>query len=150
MDEAAPLSLHGSCHCGRVSVELRTPSALPPAARACGCSFCTRHGAAWTSDPHGELILTHQAPGDVHRYRFGLDITDFILCAHCGVPCAAVGMVDDRLLGVVNINTMDRRSEFAAAAHASFEGEATEDRIARRRAGWTPASVICRQDAGEA
>ena len=59
-------------------------------------------------------------------------------------------MVDDRLLGVVNINTMDRRSEFAPAAHASFDGEETEDRIARRRAGWTPASVVCTQDAGEA
>tara|TARA_B100000378_G_scaffold48630_1_gene36302 strand:+ start:1099 stop:1629 length:531 start_codon:yes stop_codon:yes gene_type:complete len=113
MNNPQPLSLHGSCHCGRVSVELRTQSPTLPAARACGCSFCTKHGAAWTSDPQGELVLSHRAPDDIRRYRFGLGITDFIICAHCGVPCVAVGMVDDRLLGVVNINTMDRLSDFA-------------------------------------
>ena len=105
MTSRAPLSLTGSCHCGRVSVKLRTSSKTLPAARACGCSFCTKHGAAWTSDPQGELVLSHRAPDDIRRYRFGLGITDFIICAHCGVPCVAMGMVDDRLLGVVNINT---------------------------------------------
>ena len=143
-----PLSLHGSCHCGRVSVELRTQSPTLPVARACGCSFCTKHGAAWTSDPQGELVLSHGAPDDIRRYRFGLGITDFIICAHCGVPCVAVGMVDDRLLGVVNINTMDRLSDFAPANPASFDGEETEDRLARRRKGWTPARVVCAENEG--
>jgi hypothetical protein len=146
MNSPAPLSLHGSCHCGRVSVELRTHSSALPAARACGCSFCTKHGAAWTSDPQGELVLSHRAPDDIRRYRFGLGITDFIICAHCGVPCAAVGLVDDRLLGVVNINTMDRLSDFAPANPASFDGEETDDRLARRRKGWTPARMVCAQD----
>jgi len=144
----APLSLHGSCHCGRVSVELHTSSETLPAARACGCSFCTKHGAAWTSDPQGELVLSHRAPDDIRRYRFGLGITDFIICADCGVPCVAVGMVDDRLLGVVNINTMVRLSDFAPASPASFDGEETEDRLARRRKGWTPARVVCAEDEG--
>ena len=112
MTSRAPLSLTGSCHCGRVSVELHTSSETLPAARACGCSFCTKHGAAWTSDPQGELVLSHRAPDDIRRYRFGLGITDFIICADCGVPCVAMGMVDDRLLGVVNINTMDRLGDF--------------------------------------
>ena len=146
MNNPQPLSLHGSCHCGRVSVELRTQSPTLPAARACGCSFCTKHGAAWTSDPQGELVLSHRAPDDIRRYRFGLGITDFIICADCGVPCVAVGMVDDRLLGVVNINTMDRLSDFAPANPASFDGEETEDRLARRRKGWTPARMVCAQD----
>lgn len=143
-----PLSLHGSCHCGRVSVELRTQSPTLPVARACGCSFCTKHGAAWTSDPQGELVLSHGASDDIRRYRFGLGITDFIICAHCGVPCVAVGMVDDRLLGVLNINTMDRLSDFAPANPASFDGEETEDRLARRRKRWTPARVVCAEDEG--
>ena len=143
MTSRAPLSLTGSCHCGRVSVKLRTSSKTLPAARACGCSFCTKHGAAWTSDPQGELVLSHRAPDDIRRYRFGLGITDFIICAHCGVPCVAVGMVDDRMLGVVNINTMDRLRDFAPASPASFDGEETEDRLARRRKGWTPARVMC-------
>ena len=148
MNRHASTSLHGSCHCGRVSVELRTQSPTPPAARACGCSFCTKHGAAWTSDPQGELVLSHRAADDIRRYRFGLGITDFTICAHCGVPCVAVGMVDERLLGVVNINTMDRLSDFTPASPASFDGEETDDRLARRRKGWTPARVVCAEDEG--
>jgi len=57
-------------------------------------------------------------------------------------------MVDDRLLGVVNINTMDRLGDFAPASPASFDGEETDDRLARRRKGWTPARVVCAEDEG--
>jgi hypothetical protein len=142
MNESGPLALHGSCHCGSVSVELRTTLPTPPAARACGCSFCSKHRAIWTSDPQGKLIVRHREASDILRYRFGLKITDFIICAHCGVPCAALGEVDGRLLGVVNINTMDRFTEFAPASPASFDGEDTDDRLARRRVGWTPASIV--------
>ena len=38
MNTPQPLSLHGSCHCGRVSVELRTQSPTLPAAPS------ARHG----------------------------------------------------------------------------------------------------------
>ena len=135
----------GSCHCGAVTVALRTPAEQPPpASRACGCSFCTKHGAVWTSAPDGALSIYFDAPDHIRRYRFGLEITDFLLCATCGVPCAAVGTVDDRLRGVVNVNALDRASEFANAAPASFDGEDVEDRVARRRKGWTPAAIVRR------
>jgi hypothetical protein len=40
---------------------------------------------------------------------------------------------------VVNVNTFDGvdRSQFVEAA-TNFEGETTEDRLARRRRNWTP------------
>jgi len=46
--------LKGGCHCGKVRVELTTsirPGDFRP--RACDCSFCTKHGAAYVSDPAG-------------------------------------------------------------------------------------------------
>src|SRR5438094_129248 len=44
--------IRGSCHCGNISFTLDwkpEPSEIP--ARACSCSFCTKHGGVWTSCP---------------------------------------------------------------------------------------------------
>ena len=44
--------LAGGCHCGKLKVEFETgidPADFSP--RACDCSFCTKHGAAYISDP---------------------------------------------------------------------------------------------------
>jgi hypothetical protein len=49
----------GSCHCGNISFELNwlpDPTEIP--ARACNCSFCTKHGGAWTSLPTGSLRIS--------------------------------------------------------------------------------------------
>ena len=42
--------IHGKCHCGNISFSLTwepDPGEIP--ARACTCSFCTKHGGVWTS-----------------------------------------------------------------------------------------------------
>ena len=42
---------------------------------------------------------------------------------------------------------LDIASEWHINANpASFDGEETEDRLARRRKGWTPARMVCAQD----
>ena len=46
----------GKCHCGNIALELEwegDPPEIP--ARACGCSFCVKHGGVWTSNPGSSL-----------------------------------------------------------------------------------------------
>ena len=65
-------TLRGSCHCGRLGIEFTTacePASLHP--RACDCTFCRKHGAAWISDPAGTLSVTASASDALHEYRQG-------------------------------------------------------------------------------
>ena len=46
----------GRCHCGNIRFEFDSGvprSELP--VRVCGCAFCVRHGARYTSDPGGAV-----------------------------------------------------------------------------------------------
>lgn len=77
-------------------------------------------------------------------YRLGLGMTDFHVCHQCGVLVAATW--EDResaMFAVVNSRTLDIGEGFLLApVTANFDGEGMEDREARRRKGWTPASII--------
>ena len=132
----------GSCHCGAVKVEL-TPAKPPAEMRIgrCGCSFCRRHGARTMGDPGGSVAF-HAGPGDVSRYRFGLGITDYLLCANCGTYVGAIMEDEDRSIGIVNINMLDIRDTFdpAPPLHV-YDGENVEKRRARRRKFWMPATL---------
>lgn len=133
----------GSCHCG--ALQIRFDSAKEPAAMRvgrCGCSFCRRHGARTLGDPGGSVRFT-AAPGALARYRFGLGITDYLLCRRCGAYVGAVMEDDGRPIGIVNVNALDIRDTFDAAPPLhDYDGEDAERRRARRRKFWMPATVI--------
>ena len=63
MRVAEAAALAGSCHCGasRPAAELQ--------ARACQCSFCTRHGAMTVSDPAGRAVFDIERTA-LARYQF--------------------------------------------------------------------------------
>jgi hypothetical protein len=135
--------LAGHCHCGAIRVELTTELPVEDLPlRACQCGFCRRHGALTTSDPQGYLHI-EAAPGAANRYRFGLGITDFLLCAECGVYVAATMETDGALTAVLNV---------AGVALPGFEGrtpspmiydeETPAERVERRKARWMPAVFV--------
>jgi hypothetical protein len=132
----------GSCHCGAVKIEL-TSAKQPAEMRIgrCACSFCRRHGARTMGDPSGSVAF-HAAPGAVSRYRFGLGITDYLLCAKCGTYVGAIMEDDGRAIGIVNVNMLDIRDTFdpAPPLHV-YDGENIEKRRARRRKFWMPATL---------
>jgi hypothetical protein len=40
--------INGRCHCGNISFKLTwEPEPKEITARACNCSFCTKHGGVW-------------------------------------------------------------------------------------------------------
>jgi hypothetical protein len=136
--------INASCHCGNIRVALDWPASAPTiAARACGCGFCTKHGAAWTSHPQGRFRLSIGDERRATRYRFGTRTADFHVCLTCGVTPIVTCTIDGARYAVFNVNAFDDtdRSQLATAG-TSFEGETTEDRLARRRRNWTPEAIL--------
>jgi hypothetical protein len=133
----------GSCHCGALHVTFETPNeteTLP--LRACGCSFCRKHGVRTTSDPAGRAIFKIADIGLLQRYRFGTRTTDTLICRNCGIYLAAVTEIDGALYAVVNVNALDDRSAFERPPEVmDYEGETAKQRQARRKVKWTPATL---------
>lgn len=133
----------GSCHCGSVTFTL-TSDKKPEEMRVgrCACSFCRRHGARTMGDPSGRVEF-RSAPGALSRYRFGLGITDYLLCAKCGAYVGAVMPGESGAIGIVNVNSLDIRDTFDAAPPLHhYDGEDEARRRSRRRKFWMPATVI--------
>ncbi len=133
----------GRCHCGNLTVTFE--SAHDPARlqlRTCGCTFCRRHGAAWTTDPAGSLEIRVADPQLLSRYQFGLRTSEFLLCRRCGVHVAAVCEIDGATYASLNANALDDRDAFTQpATPVDYEDEDVARRTARRRRAWTPAAV---------
>jgi hypothetical protein len=133
----------GRCHCGNLVVVFET--AQPPEEvplRTCGCTFCRKHGATWTADPAGALAVHVADPGQLSRYRFGFGTSEFLVCRRCGVVAAAVAPIDGATYGAVNVSALDARGTFTQPpSPVDYDEETAEDRLARRRRAWMPASV---------
>jgi hypothetical protein len=132
--------INGSCHCGNIRFTFDWPgsgSTIP--VRACGCDLCTKHRGVWTSHPQGLFRLQIADDAEVRLYRFGTKTADFHVCIICGVIPIVTCTIDGARYAVVNVNTFDDvdRSHLVEQP-ADFEGETTDNRLARRARNWTP------------
>lgn len=132
------MQIRGSCHCRNITFTLMcesAPTELP--ARACTCSFCTKHGAVWTTLSSASLKIRVEEPALLARYAFATKTAQFHICSRCGVVPLVSSEIDGRLYAVVNANTFEG---FDAAqlqrAQVSFDGESEQVRLARRRRNW--------------
>jgi hypothetical protein len=92
------------------------------------------------SDPQGLFEVRADDWSLVERYRFGTRTCDFLICRRCGVFIAAVTERDEGVRAVVNVNCLDDRGRFTAnPTMHEFQGEAIDNRLARRAANWMPA-----------
>jgi hypothetical protein len=128
----------GSCHCGNISFQLTwepEPTEIP--ARACTCSFCSKHGGVWTSHPAGSLEVTVTDPSHASRYAFGTKTAQFHICSRCGVAPVVTSRIDNHLYAVVSVNAFNNVDpSLLRRAPASFDGESETARLARRRRNW--------------
>ncbi len=132
--------IHGSCHCGNVTFRLDwTPEPAEIPARACGCTFCTKHGGVWTSCPTGALQVRVHTPSQVSHYAFGTKTAEFHVCTRCGVAAVVTSRIEGRTYAVVNVRTFDNvdRARLRETP-ASFDGEDEATRLARRARHWIP------------
>ena len=130
--------IDGKCHCGNISFVLRwepDPTEIP--ARACGCTFCIKHGGVWTSNPRAALKVEVDDPARVTRYQFGTRTAEFHICTGCGVVPVVTSRVDGHLYAVVSVNAFEGIApSLLRRAPANFDGEGTGDRLARRKRNW--------------
>ncbi|MDM0104367.1 hypothetical protein QTH97_05455 [Variovorax sp. J22R24] len=130
--------VQGGCHCGNISFNLNwepEPTEIP--ARACDCSFCSKHGGVWTSHPAGALSVRVDDESHVSLYSFGTHTAQFHVCSRCGVVPLVTSTVDGHVYAVVNVNTFTNVApSLLRAVPVSFGGESTELRLARRQRNW--------------
>jgi len=132
------MRIDGGCHCGNLRFHLDwSPAPARIDARACACSFCTRHGASWVSCPTGALELDAEDRSLVRSYAFATATATFHLCARCGVVPVVTSRIDGTLYAVVNANTFTGVDP--ALVHRSpvqLGDETAEARLERRRRNW--------------
>ena len=130
--------IRGKCHCGNIGFSLTwepDPAQIP--ARACGCSFCTKHGGVWTSNPKGALGVVLRDSSLVSRYSFGTRTAEFHICSRCGIVPVVTSTIDGHMYAVVSVNALEGvEQRLLSRAPVDFEGEGTEDRLARRKRNW--------------
>src|SRR6185295_219753 len=130
--------IKGSCHCRNISFELDwapDPAEIP--ARACTCTFCTKHGGVWTSNPSAALLVRVEDPSAVSKYAFGTETALFHICSRCGVVPVVTSEIDGRLYAVVSVNAFeDGARSLLKPTPVSFEEETQASRLARRKRGW--------------
>jgi hypothetical protein len=130
--------IHGKCHCGNISFSLTwEPDPVEIPARACGCSFCTKHGGVWTSNPRGALVVMISNPSLVSKYAFGTRTAEFHICARCGIVPVVTSRIDGHLYAVVSVNAFEAvEQSLLRRAPANFDGEGEDSRLARRKRNW--------------
>lgn len=138
------MDINGGCHCGNITFLLRwhpRPAAI--IARKCDCSFCVKHGGVWTSAPGGQLRVSCREPQRLSIYCFGTATADFYICSRCGVPPLVTSRIDGRLYAGVNVNTFESAAKTLVEINSvSFEKEALESRLARRKNNWIADVVL--------
>jgi hypothetical protein len=130
--------IHGGCHCGNIRFSLTwapDPAEIP--ARACDCSFCTKHGGVWTSNPQGKLEVALEDRARVSNYAFGTRTAEFHICSRCGIVPVVTCRIDGNLYAVVSVNAFEGVApSLLRRIPASFEGEDADARLARRKRNW--------------
>lgn len=132
------MPIEGRCHCGNIAFLLSwesEPDEIP--ARACDCSFCTKHGGVWTSCPDGRLRVRVQDPAQISRYAFGTRTAEFHVCARCGVVPLVTSLIGGQHYTVVNVNALEGIDPSRLRhSPASFGEEEADARLARRQRYW--------------
>ena len=128
----------GACHCGDLTIEYKT--SLAPAEwplRECQCRFCRKHAMLSTSDPEGEVLICVRDTAALKRYRFATGVTDFLICARCGVYVGATILNDEWI--VLNARAMDCVGELVArpAEPRVYDQQSADERIERRVRMWS-------------
>jgi len=135
-------TLTGTCHCGAIRGTLHaTKPAAELQVRACQCGFCTRHGAMTVSDPAGRATFEIERAA-LATYQFGTRTGTSLICRKCGMYVGVTLEEDGKVWSVLNVRGL-AIAEFAGRSPEPvvYDGEKPEERIARRKAKWTPTEI---------
>ena len=127
----------GGCHCGNISYSAEYSNELATyIPRACDCTLCTRHGAAYTSDRNGKLTINIRNMSQVNWYRQGSQIADFLICKQCGIMTNVIYKEAGRIYGSINSRTSDQFDQFGNCQDMHLTQLSDEARIKRWKDNW--------------
>ena len=127
----------GSCHCGAIRVEVglaQSPAHYAP--RACDCSFCRKHAAAYVSDPAGSLRISVAEPQLLGVYHQGSGSADCLVRTRCGVLVGIAYSEAGRLFATLNSRIIDSEARFADPLVVSPRTLTAAEKVERWRALW--------------
>jgi hypothetical protein len=132
--------IEGACHCGNIRYTLIWPDVdMEIPVRACGCTYCQKHGGIWTSHSGSELSAEIKDESMVSKYKQGTKTAEMYVCAVCGIVPFVTSDIENNLYSVVNANTFEGiESSRIVRSSTDIEGESTSDRLERRRRNWIP------------
>ncbi len=132
--------IEGGCHCGNIHYRYTVDQPLKNLSiRVCSCSFCTKQGAVYTSDPGGKLRVSIKEAEHIQKYQFSSKLVDFIFCSICGVMPLSMSEIDGNTFALINIKTAKNTDLLGFPAQTiAFSKETTEESIRRRKSKWIP------------
>ena len=136
-------TLKGGCHCGNIQLEVeltRAPGTYNP--RACDCDFCTKHSAAYLSDPKGFLTIRMKDESQVGRYRQGNALAEFLICSNCGVLVGVTYEDEGRLYGAANAKAIQGGRGFGPEQTVSPKTLSGDQKVSRWQDVWFPDVTI--------
>jgi len=135
--------LNGGCHCGNIQITLelsREPGGYNP--RACDCDFCTKHSAAYLSDPQGSVNFRIKDESRSAKYRQGSGQAESLICTQCGVMVGVIYRDGARLIGAVNAKAIGGGKDFGPEQPVSPKTLSESEKIKRWQAVWFPSVTI--------
>ena len=131
-------AIEGGCHCGNIRFRFepdQPPENLP--VRRCTCTFCTKHGAFYTSDPAGHLVVSIRDPQAVSTYRFGSHTAEPQVCRQCGVMPLILTRSEGHAYATLNLASAgDFATPPERIQNVNFEHQTAAERSARRARNW--------------
>ena len=127
----------GTCHCGNILLDLqltKDPASYHP--RACDCTFCRKHGAAYISDARGSLRVRINDPHQSGTYRQGNELAEMLLCTRCGVLMGALYRAAGLVYGTVNVRVIEGAESFGVEKPASPQKLSADEKISRWKDLW--------------
>ena len=137
-------TIRGKCHCGNIEYRLLWPdSEKALAVRACGCTFCRKHGGVYTSHPDAQLSARIDNAALLNKYAFGTQTAEFFVCTRCGTVPFVTSTIDGAQFAVVNVNTFENvDSAELESSQTDFDGESVDERLGRRKRNWIPRVAV--------
>jgi hypothetical protein len=129
--------VNAACHCGNIRVGLElthAPGHYSP--RTCNCEFCSKHGAAYVSDPRGTLDVIIADEQACTTYRQGSALADFLICSRCGVLVGVFYRDEERLYAALNATIIGVQARFGAASQVAPKTLTDIEKPERWKALW--------------
>jgi hypothetical protein len=110
------------------------PASYQP--RACDCSFCRKHGAAYVTDANGKVTISVKEKSELRKHRNGSELADFLICKRCGVLIGGVFEDGGRRCATININAIDGNEDFGQPVPVSPKTLSAEQKKSRWQELW--------------